>query len=492
MKGKNKLFELIRSMRKAEKVYFKRYTSMHVKGRQNNYTGLFDAFARLEEYDEKKIRKTLRNNPALKFFSSSQNYLYRLILKSLRAYHSGESAFTKTTELVLDFYILRDLGLIEQSHNTLENIKKLALETEDLPLMLKAGFLQENNAFRKPDIKAFTFMEKEVYPLMSGQLEKIKEGIEIGKLRNKAHFLYLKYGENTPDESVVKEIRLMLKDPLFVSGRGYFTRDNLYSALGAKSILHFILGDYISMKNINQSHLDALKKDPFFNTETILSSYGLLLANRISICHRLGNAQEATFVFNKIRSLKIKSVQREIAIFMYAYINILGMYGDFGMIDKSLSLIPEIAKKLKIYGDKISGEGRMIFYLNISSIYFLEEDYKSSLKWITRALNISDKDIRMDVQVDIKFFNVLVHYELANFQLVESLVISLRRFLIKQKQYTAFAKMFLENIKRLAYLRDKTELRSVFEIFKNNLENMTKDNTTRSYVFTWIKKKLQD
>jgi hypothetical protein len=77
------LFKLVKSLNPSEKVHFKRYMSR--KGQQNHYVKLFDAVNSLNSYDDKKLKKKLKNEPFIKHLPVIKNYTYEAILDSLGA-----------------------------------------------------------------------------------------------------------------------------------------------------------------------------------------------------------------------------------------------------------------------------------------------------------------------------------------------------------------------------------------------------------------------
>src|ERR1051326_6571998 len=83
------LFELIKSLNKGEKGYFKKYSQLHTVGDKNNYLILFDAIEKQKKYDEEKILKALSKHSFIRHFSDLKNYLYTLILDSLESYYKN-------------------------------------------------------------------------------------------------------------------------------------------------------------------------------------------------------------------------------------------------------------------------------------------------------------------------------------------------------------------------------------------------------------------
>ena len=87
MKASLHLFDLIKSLTPSEKRHFKLFTARHVIGEKNNYSKLFDAVEKLDQYDEDKLKKTLKDESLVRNLAYEKNYLYSMISDSLHVYH---------------------------------------------------------------------------------------------------------------------------------------------------------------------------------------------------------------------------------------------------------------------------------------------------------------------------------------------------------------------------------------------------------------------
>ena len=67
------LFDLIKSMSRTEKRYFKLDAQKAGGNKSNSYLKLFDALKDLEEYDEPRIFKKLKGEPLLNRLSTEKN-----------------------------------------------------------------------------------------------------------------------------------------------------------------------------------------------------------------------------------------------------------------------------------------------------------------------------------------------------------------------------------------------------------------------------------
>ena len=74
------LFDLVKSMTKSEKRYFKLVSSRHTIGDENNYVRIFDYLDKLDGYDEDKLFDHFKGESFLNRFSITKKRLYDHIL----------------------------------------------------------------------------------------------------------------------------------------------------------------------------------------------------------------------------------------------------------------------------------------------------------------------------------------------------------------------------------------------------------------------------
>lgn len=107
------LLSLIQSLNQTEKRYFKIFAQRHVIGKSNAYINLFDAVdaaGKKGNYDESEIRKQLHKIIPTTSFAVVKNYLYNLILKSMRAYHEDDNETHAISLRLLDIEFLMQKG----------------------------------------------------------------------------------------------------------------------------------------------------------------------------------------------------------------------------------------------------------------------------------------------------------------------------------------------------------------------------------------------
>ena len=150
-KPSNELFDLIKSMSKSEKRYFKVFGSRHITGEENKHMKLFDIIDRQSYYDEEKNLKNLSiTKPQLKDW---KNYLCKLILKSEENFYIENTAGNKIKHLIIHAEILFNKGLYDHCLKLLEKAKQLATQYEKHLLLIDILTWEETTFRRIYDIK---------------------------------------------------------------------------------------------------------------------------------------------------------------------------------------------------------------------------------------------------------------------------------------------------------------------------------------------------
>ena len=124
----SELFDLVHSLSKGEKIFFRKYASMYLPNATNKYIQLFEAIEKQNEYDEKEI---IQENKDLAYgnqLSVTKNYLYNQLLDSIAVQYDSVHANLRNQLHHVEF--LFDKGLYDQSLKALKKAKQFAQEHE--------------------------------------------------------------------------------------------------------------------------------------------------------------------------------------------------------------------------------------------------------------------------------------------------------------------------------------------------------------------------
>ena len=128
----NKLFNLINSLSGSEKRYFKLFANKNQTGKYSKYTLLFDAIDAQEISDDEALRKVIYPNQEIQSrkFSELKNYLYELVLKSLKGFDEKTSIEYKLKGMLLNIKVLFKRSRFEDCIEMMQKAKKLVVKYE--------------------------------------------------------------------------------------------------------------------------------------------------------------------------------------------------------------------------------------------------------------------------------------------------------------------------------------------------------------------------
>ena len=125
---RDSLHTLIHSLSKSEKRYFRLFCTRETSG--ENYLQLFDAVDGQKVYDEKGIKTRFRKAAFAGHLHVTKNYLRKLILKSLRNYHSDISSDAQLKDILRNVEILYNKELYALCKTELKRAATLAAKHE--------------------------------------------------------------------------------------------------------------------------------------------------------------------------------------------------------------------------------------------------------------------------------------------------------------------------------------------------------------------------
>ena len=119
-KSTDALFQLVKSLEKAEKRNFKLYINRNSGGEDLKIVQLFDALDKMQEYDETQLlkNKSIRKQQ----LSNIKSHLYREILASLRIIKYTDNIDLQLHEQMAYARILYNKGLYHQSLRILDKM----------------------------------------------------------------------------------------------------------------------------------------------------------------------------------------------------------------------------------------------------------------------------------------------------------------------------------------------------------------------------------
>lgn len=497
-KASSSLHELIMSLNKSEKRYFKVFSSRHTIGDENGYIKLFDFISKMDEYEEDVIFEHFKGQALLNKFSITKARLYSNILKSLDTFHSSSSMDAQIFRSIHSAEILYNKGLYKQAEKILSSAEKQALKHESFNLLLEIKQKQK----RLIENELYTEIKSDQITKFYEQEQNIIE--EIGKHHQLWHvksLLFQKINRNgiVRNEADTLSLKELVDRIDHIDVKKYSTKISyLYHHI--KSAYYFSLNDLELSYHHLESNINSLEKSP-----TLLKDrpniYFSLLTNIIYISTRIGKYEEARTYLAKLKNLSTagkgqKTLDLDIKYFSSTYSLELFLLIEQGDYKKAENLIPQIEEAYRLYGDNVNSLRKAYIDFKVAVIYLSIGDYSKALNWTNKILNESKIDQKQDIYCFAQLINLILHFELNNSRFLPYAINSTKRYLKNRNRIYKFEEIFLKLISQMSKTNNIFDLQEKLIPVEKELELLKQDPKEQGVFeyfdfLTWVKSKLQ-
>lgn len=457
------LFLLIRSLTKAEKRYFK-INSTHTIGEKNNYMRLFDAMDKLTEFDDAKFKRKYKNEPFVKYLSAEKNYLYELILKTLRAYKAEKNRYNKLLGLIQDIDILYEKELYEECDKKIKKAQKIAVEmnyfhingtlidwkfrlisklNDDNPRELVEPLYDEirENATKLANFYKYRSFKNEMQ-IINKKLLKVQQADD----------------QRRYDEIVSSE---HFKNPNLADS--FIAKQEYYTMMGR---LYGINKEYDNEYKMRSKHLQLFNENPEMKEE-YPSIYSLALSDFLQVSIKINDFEGYE---QAIEQLGIGNNPEH-----FKEMKIINMGGNqmFYLMnnsrwDEALKLSNVLEDMISKYGSSISWTQVITIKYNAGCLLLIMGNYSEAADKFDYVIN-EKAETYIGQLLASRVLHVICHYEISPPTVVEYLLGSTIRFSNKIQHNNEFNDIILKGIKKLTRTIDKAEIRQIMEQLLNDL-----------------------
>lgn len=495
MKPSSELFKLIKSLTKSEKRFFK--LSSALQAGEKNYLKIFDYIEKQENYDEDELKKAFEQEIFIKHLPSEKNHLYRLILKSLRVYYSEQSASSILKQELKNVEILYNKALYRECEKFVQRAKAIAKENEEFyywyeliaweKRLLEAAY--EEGEFGR-DLDTLMAEEEEV-------ISKLRNLAEYQVIYSKINLIFRSGGftRNEQERKIVEGIA----DYHLIKGK------NTALSTRASSMCYYIKGLCAAT---NRNYEDSFQffnrtRDILDNNPKIKEDLGHRYVATLSHLLRcyIDNRQfdESERMIQDLRELEGKkgfnSTDISLRIFTVSYNAEFALYHAMGNFTKAAQLITQVDQRTADLDDKISKEQMVLFQYNKAYTYFGNGDFKKALSTLNEVLNDNEQRLRQDIYSFARIFNLIIHYELENYEFLEYVIKSTNRYLSKHDRDYEIENAVIRHVRKLAKSSNGAQRVEILEKMKSEIDELMKDQQERVileyfHLPAWIDSKL--
>jgi hypothetical protein len=198
MTPSNDLHELIHSLTKMEKRYFKLYVSRSPGAKQPLALKVFDAIAKQKIYDEKALLKTFKNESFASNFPAYKNHIYNTVLRALAHFRESATATDSIDLQLRQVRILMENNLYKQAFKLNQRLKNRATEAEDFGALMESIELDRKMLVARSGEYLFDAPPEEMIERLSakshGVLKQWERVIELQKIQMMLFDAHLNFG----------------------------------------------------------------------------------------------------------------------------------------------------------------------------------------------------------------------------------------------------------------------------------------------------------
>lgn len=491
----DELQELIKAMTKSEKRYFSLSASRLHSIEGKKFVQLFSFIDKRKKFDEKKFLRLHKHIQPVQLYNLKA-HLQKQLLNSLLLFHASHNIDLQIRNLISQSQVLYNKSLYDSCVKLLDRARKMAVANDRSMLLLEITELEktailhtvaENNEARVNKIISET-------NTVSKSIRNINTFSNLAARLN-AFYVKVGFSRTKADFENVKKF--------FFSGLPVYNEKKL--SFHEKLYLYLSFVSYYSfVQDFRKSHLFAKKWVKLFDENPEMIRHQLELY--IKGINHLLVSQNKLFLFSEFEEtykklLRVHSIPKiqlteniQLLLFKYKYMHKINHYFMMGDFTSGTKIISVAENELDRFARRMDKHYVLLFYYKVACLYFGSGNFNKAVVWLNKIINSKDVDLREDILSFARILNLISHFELGNFDLMESLIRSTYRFLLKKQEHFRYHRLILRFLKNLPGETEGKELTRRFSELKKQLlplENNPREKRPFLYfdIISWLESK---
>lgn len=488
------LFQLIKSLEKSEKRHFKLYIKRSSGNEDLKIVQLFDTLDKMDDYDETYLMKRMKGvtKPQL---ANLKTHLYKQVLASLRLLKTNDNIDLQLSEQLDNARLLYNKGLKIQALRILDRAKEMARANQKFNFLVQAISLE-----KKIETLHITRTDTDKTEQMAHEAMEISSHIyRVTKLSNLALLLYRWYvinghARNVEDE---KDVRLFFKQNLpedITAVNGFYEKLYLFQSYCWYA---FIRQDFLMYYRYSQKWVDLFDEQPnMVSVETGHYVKGLhTLLNAHFDLRNYSLFQDVIAKFEEFEKSDAAQLYDNFKshTFIYIHLSKINWHLMTGTFKQGVELIPHIEEKIQEYALLVDVHRLMVFNYKFAILHFGNGNYEKAIDYLHNIIH-ENTNLRVDLQSYARLIHMMAHYELGNYDIMDSLIKSVYRFMAKMKNLTVVEEEIFKFLRQSFKVAPKM-LKPEFEKLLKNIKHLEKNRfETRAFAYldiiSWVESKV--
>ncbi|TND07787.1 MAG: hypothetical protein FD123_2938 [Bacteroidetes bacterium] len=428
------VFDIIHSMSKNEKGFFRKYSRIHSGKDAKTYLLLFDVLDGMKTYDESELKKKALKFIPERLLPATKNYLKNNLVKTLRLFHEEISPEVEINNKLTSIEIFFRRRLKEHCRREIAATRRLIEAHELYRYLHQLAFWERQLLRNDPQSKESHAGSEILHREERANLDRLKNVVEIEALAERLYHITFSVG-NIRNEETLQEIRAIFDHPLMqdenrpLTTCTKITYYNMHSKYG--ELVNDLPHVYDSLsKSIRLLH----EREEFRQANTGKYIHALYNFMMVSIWLNRNDAYfEAYENFRNIPgTLKKSPSPTLLEVHRMLLLNIRIYYFSRNFLFDEIILLHDVqGKNILQKKPAIYAHVHLETCCSFASALFATGNLKGALKWINKVINEARNDLRKDLLASMRLLNLLVHYELGNDVLLLYEIRSTERYLAK-------------------------------------------------------------
>jgi len=450
----DQLFQLIKSLDKAEKRNFKLYARRLDSNKNPFFIQVFDIIDKSRSSDDLQILKKLPDLTPAKL-SNIKRHLYGQILTSLRLIHSNKDPSIQIREQIDHSQILYGKGLYLQSLKILDRARVLAQKANNdillFEILEREKLIESRHITRSRKIKGKV---EDLIDTSSELKQSISNASDLINLNLKIHGLYIKKGHvrNEMDMDFAKDYFFSNLQWVSKSTSGFFETVSLHQAY---VWYYYTSLDFPKCYKHAKIWVDAFEDHPIMmekDPDLYLRGLHYLLTILFYMDHKDGFRK----YFRKLIQFH-ESYQKEwnettrMIYFIYGYNARINNHFIKGEFQNVCDMSNDIKKQILKFEGSLDRHRQITFYYKLAWSFIAIGDYNTAIDYINKITIVEMNKLRPEILCYARILLLIAHFSIGNHLFVRNMIPTVSRYFRMHNENNPVEAAILKFLKKVTH-----------------------------------------
>lgn len=463
------LWQLIRSLNRNEKLFFKRQYSEADPEQNPLYLRLFDALAAQKKYNEEALLAVVGPEINKKNIAFQKHYLSTQLNECLVNYANRGNIEQEIFKQVQLIRILRKKGLLNEALQLWEKTMRKARNNESFALLqlIKKEFekmiLVSGAGVKYDDLHHLFRSNIMSYDEYAEMITLRDLYAEVLMLKRKAHFDF-------DDELKAKISRVLQKVHERKQGlqsRSFWYRH--YTRMCHATLEYLLNNSAASLPLIRDAVNDWWEQTEFLQSDTEHYIELLNMANYVGVMH--GSFEYVEQVFNSPLNDLITDEVQKAHFEVVKYLALNKVYNKTARYREVAKLVKHMKTKYTRWEPLLNAEMNRTVCFSLGIACFVLDNYAESLQFIKRGVTYFKDGTREEQYIFAQLFLLLILYNMHNTKLFDAQYKSTYSYFYRKGKSHTFEKALMHCLHDSFYLNSYSEKAALFKEAVEKLES---------------------